>query len=116
MRKDRAVQRGQVFQGKLTTVCEFPFVRFEVRFLFQLKRTAVPSGTDESGTRRPHDLRRVLRQIEPNLGGILVNHLRRIETREQVEVICEANVELCRPFLAGYEDTCAAKEGMAADA
>ena len=35
--KDRAVRRGQVFQGKLTPVCEFPFVCFEVKFLFPVQ-------------------------------------------------------------------------------
>ena len=35
--KDRAVRRGQVFQGKLTPVCEFPFVCFDVKFLFPVQ-------------------------------------------------------------------------------
>ena len=42
---------GKCSKGGSHHFCEFPFVCFEVKFLFQSKRTAVPSGTDET-TRR----------------------------------------------------------------
>ena len=42
---------GKSSMGSSHQFVYFPFVRFEVRFLFQSKRTAVPSGTDET-TRR----------------------------------------------------------------
>ena len=50
VRKDREVQMMLVFQGKLTPVCEFPFLCFAVEqsFLLQSKRTCVPSGTEQA--------------------------------------------------------------------
>ena len=68
--KREGARTERLFQGKLAPVCEFPFVCFEVSFLFQSKRTGVPSGTDETPRRQLPESKDSFKFRYPNAGEV----------------------------------------------